>query len=663
MFIFNLGPSDDLHSYDIEVYPNVFTCTIVSIVTGQTWYFEISDYRDDTAVFCDFMELCSQRNVSWVGYNNLGYDYPVIHYIYKMRSVVAAPCDIYEKSMSIINADHNAKFAHLVWESDHVIRQIDLFKIHHFDNQARSTGLKMLEFNMRMDNIEDLPFPVGTALTRDQVQVLRTYNLHDVNATIKFYHESIDQIRFRDELTAKLGKDFTNFNDTKIGKEYFIMELEKVNPGCCFDRSTGVKVIKQTHRDQIIVADILLPYISFNTPEFQRIHEWFKEQVITETKGAIKGVNCSINSFQFDFGTGGIHGSVDSKIIKNHLHEFDGSIIIDIDVASYYPNLAIANHLHPAHLGETFGHIYKDLYEQRKNHAKGTSENAMLKLALNGVYGDSNSKYSPFYDPQYTMSITINGQLLLCMLAEQLMSSPAVEMIQINTDGLTIKVPEYLGQWVTDVCTWWEQLTGLTLEHAHYSRMFIRDVNNYIAEYNDGSLKRKGTYEYELDWHQNHSCKVVAMAAEAHLVHGKDISVFIEDHTDVFDFFLRAKVPRSNVLEWGGEKVANIVRYYMCDDGKKLQKIMPAAGPEGAYKRANKLTDEYYNAVLAEVGDAWDERIHTKNKSVYAERRQDINTGWNVQLCNLVVTNDISYYDINYEWYIKEAEKLVRLEG
>src|SRR5699024_7429724 len=136
------------------------------------------------------------------------------------------------------------------------------------------------------------------------------------------------------------------------------------------------------------------------------------------------------------------------------------------------------------------------VYQQRKGYAKGTAENAMLKLALNGVYGDSNNQYSPFYDPQYTMSITINGQLLLCMLAEALMQADAVQMIQINTDGLTIRCPRNLQPWVQQVQAWWEKMTSLELEAAEYSRMFIRDVNNYVAEYTDGKLKRKGAYEY-----------------------------------------------------------------------------------------------------------------------------------------------------------------------
>lgn len=372
-----------------------------------------------------------------------------------------------------------------------------------------------------------------------------------------------------------------------------------------------------------------------------------------------KNINCTVNGFTYDFGVGGIHGSVESSAVL----KTTGHTILDIDVKSYYPNIAIANRLHPEHLAENFCDLYKTMYLERVEAQKaGNSEvSAMLKLALNGVYGDSNNEYSPFYDPQYTMSITINGQLLLCMLADALQHKD-VEMIQINTDGLTIKHADYLGNWVRDVCRWWENITNLTLEFAEYKAMFIRDVNNYLALGTDGKVKRKGAYEYELAWHQNQSALIVAKAVEAHLIHGRDVREFIQSHQDVFDFLLRAKVPRSSRLEWGGEQIQNTTRYYISKTGKPLEKVMPPNGPEGAYKRANGLTDSYFNQIKEEVGDKWDERIHTKNKSTYTERRTGINTGWVTKIANRINTYDVADYTIDYEWYIKEAEKLIDLK-
>jgi hypothetical protein len=652
MNFFYLLPPGDV-AYDIETYPNVFTLTAIHITTGDCWQFEVSPRRNDSMDIIRFIYALADAQCRMIGFNSVGFDYPVLHYLVSSGGVLTAE-QLYNKAMSIIRAPDEAKFSHIIWESDWIVPQIDLFKIHHFDNRARATSLKVLEFNMRMANIEDLPFDVGTMLYGEQIDMLLKYNKHDVQATIDFYHKSTEQIRFREQLTQQYGKWFMNHNDTKIGKDYFIMELEKVHPQCCYKRVDGKRVMQQTIRDQIRIADVILPYVQFQHPEFQRILTWFRQQVITETKGSIKDINCTINGFRYDFGTGGIHGSVESQVVESD----EQWIILDFDVASMYPNIAIANNLSPAHLGETFCAVYKDLYEQRKQYAKGTPENAMLKLALNGVYGDSNNQYSPFFDPQYTMSITINGQLLLCMLAEAMLQSSELSVIQSNTDGLTIRCPRRLKDWTFSVCRWWEQLTGLQLEHVEYKRMMIRDCNNYIAEGVDGKLKRKGAYEYKMGWHQDHSALVVPKAAEAALVHGKDIREFIMSHEDIMDFMLRAKVPRSSTLEWGRKRVANIVRYYVSTDGDILEKVMPAAGPDGEYKRANGLTDDWYEAVMAEIGPGvWDARVHTKNKSKYEERRMGINTGWTVWLCNDL--EGITTFDINYEFYIAEAMKLV----
>jgi len=400
--------------FDIETYPNVFTLAVEHVDSDLQWMFEISDWRNDAQEIIQFLHWLSSGNCRMVGFNNIGFDYPVLHDLVKIGKPTAKT--LYDKAMAIINSQNSDnRWAHQVFPSDRYVEQIDLFKIHHFDNKARMTSLKVLEFNMRSDNIEDLPFPVGTVLNQAQCEVLKTYNKHDVAQTKKFYFETLEMIEFREELTTKYSKDFMNHNDTKIGRDFFIMKLEQSGVQC-FEYGANGRQPRQSPRPQLALKDCILPWISFTTPEFNQMLEWLKQQVITETKGVFKGLTTRVNGFEFVFGLGGIHGSIENKVYT----ATDKMMIIDADVSSMYPNIAIQNRFYPEHLGVTFCNIYKDLYEQRKSHAKGTTENAMLKLALNGVYGDSNNKFSVFYDPKFTMSITLNGQLLLCLLAETL---------------------------------------------------------------------------------------------------------------------------------------------------------------------------------------------------------------------------------------------------
>jgi hypothetical protein len=658
--------------YDIEVYPNVFTCSMLAVDSGKTKTFEISERQNDIGPFIEFINRLGDVGGRMIGYNNLHYDYPVVHHILTDLKVHSEwqhlTHKIKQKSDEIINAPHQQRFAHVVWDSQQIVQQIDLLKVHHFDNVARATSLKVLEFNMRMEDIEDLPFTPDTHLTPEQTATLVGYNRHDVRATYLFWKESESQVRFRETLSTKYDRNFLNHNDTKIGKDYFVMQLERqLGKQACFTREGGRRKPRQTLRDQIAVADVIFDYVSFETEPFQAVKGWLEDQVITETKGVFtdlsldqmipfiehspvsdekkvrtwldngcldtppkvakprRRLSVMQDGVEFVFGTGGIHASVHNSRIEST----DERVIVDLDVKSYYPNLSIANRIYPAHLGEQFCDIYEDMYQQRSKFPKGTPENAMLKLALNGVYGDSNNKFSPFFDPFYTMSITVNGQLLLCMLYEQLRKIESVELIQVNTDGLTVSVDRSDQDKVMSEAKTWEETTGLILEDAVYDTMFIRDVNNYVAVYSGGGVKRKGAYEYDIGWHQNHSALIVPKAAEAAIVHGTDIEEFVLNHEDTYDFMLRAKVPRSSTLvgDWGlgiEETLQNVSRYYIAKDGPELVKIMPPTPKKP---------------------DVW--------------RHIGINIGCPVAVCNH--TTEIDPELIDYDWYINEARKLAEL--
>lgn len=607
--------------YDIETYPNCFLFGAVHYETRQKYFFEVSHRRDDRSNLFAFLSWLSDHACEMTGYNNVGFDYPVIHHFYK-DPLFTGYNAVYEKANTIINAPDDQRFSNVIWEKDRVVKQQDLYKINHFDNKARATSLKALEIAMKDDVVEDLPFEPGTVLTDEQIDKTIIYMFRDIDATLRFRERNQESIDFRKELSAKYGRDFTNHNDTKIGKDYFIMELEKHGVEC-YDSN---RKPRQTIRNIIDLNKVIFPYVKFEHPEFNRITNWLKAQKITQTKGVFENLSCTVNGFTFVFGTGGIHGSVESQTIKSN----DTYEIIDLDVASFYPNLAIANKLYPEHLGEYFCKIYQDVYEMRKSHDKKSAINKMLKLALNGVYGDSNNQYSPFYDPAYTMSITINGQLLLCMLAEQLMKIPGLSMIQANTDGVTVFCPRGLSFMVDQICKWWEDFTRLQLEKNTYKAMYIRDVNNYIAQYENGDVKRKGAYCHskDLGWHQDHSSQVVAKAAEAALTRGVDVREFIMGHQDKYDFLIKVKVPRSSKLMMGDREVQKTSRVFISVNGEALVKIMPPTP-----------------AQFAKLGPSAPVRRIAQHK------------GWLATDCN-----DIKNFDwsaLNREYYIQEAEKLV----
>ena len=173
---------ENVFAYDSEIYPNVFTIEFVKMTTGEKWVFEISDRVNNGWELYQFLMWLSQNGIHTLGYNNEGFDYPILHHFMTLVQAGVWPtaADMYEKSSAIIATDWNDRFMHMIWENDRFIKQIDVFKVMHFDNEARSTSLKMLEIRMRSKNVVDLPFPPGTWLTFDQIDTLRHYQSHDV---------------------------------------------------------------------------------------------------------------------------------------------------------------------------------------------------------------------------------------------------------------------------------------------------------------------------------------------------------------------------------------------------------------------------------------------------------------------------------------------------
>lgn len=662
--------------YDIETYPNYFYIGIEHAFSDYRAGFECSEYRDDSEAMFATLAMLIREQVEMVGFNNLGFDYPVIHHLLRVcfdergerqtRFGVAVAEAAYAKAEMIIGSSD--RFGSQIWQSDRFAPQIDLYKLNHFDNPAKATSLKVLQFTMRAESVEDLPIPPGTRLTEEQARLTGEYCMHDIAETKRFAKRCAAEIEFRRAMAEHLDGDVLNWSDVKIGSELMIQRLGKKL--CYYYDADNKRQPRQTKRSSIALADVIFPYIKFERRECRDLLERFRARVVTNTKASVSDA-IELNGFTFAYGTGGVHGSVDRRAF----HARDGFVIVDADVTSLYPNIAVKNGLYPEHLGETYGVEYAKILAERQRHAKGTPWNAALKLAANGTYGNTNNEWSPMYDPKYTMATTINGQLLLTMLAERLLTVPGLQLIQINTDGVTCYLPTTSRALYDAVCRTWQSDTALTLEFAEYKSFFCRDVNNYLAVSTGGKVKAKGAYDYpktDADysgwWHRDYSALCVQKAVESALVRGVPVEIAIRDNRDPFDFMCRFKTPRGSRLllrdpVWGDMDQQRVSRYFVAKPsagGLPLIKQSPppdhAYAAPGAFKRKNGLTDaEFYKVAGTIPAGVWDERIHTKNKSTYGDR--EISVCGSARMCNRA--SDFDWSAVDYEWYIAESAKLV----
>ncbi len=647
-----------LYYYDLETLPNIFTFTGKFENDPRIQTFEISSRRNDRDALLSWLSYLGNCKALMCGYNNLGFDYPVIHELLNQPYTFDAT-----KASHLCQTIINQPFGRpqqTIRVTDRLLPQCDLMKINHFDNPNKRTSLKSVQFAMRLDSVEDLPFAIRD-LTPPEMDQLIAYNVHDVIATEAFGTKCKHHIQIRQELldNGVLTGDVLNYSDVKIGTEYLVRKIGRAK--CYISGSQP----KQTLRASVPFRDVILPKIYFRSEPYEAVLNWFKEQTIYPTGESRPALKANLAGLEFHFGAGGVHASVESQFFESSKTH----VIKDIDVGGMYPAVAIANGFAPEHLGRDFTQAYRQMSADRKQYAKGSSMNLVLKLANNGAFGNSSNVFSCMYDPKFTFAITVNGQLQLIQLIEMLSLIPDLQVIQANTDGTTLIMPREWEAFFQMWCSEWEAMTGLKLEHTEYSRMWIRDVNNYVALGVDGKIKSKGAYWFPKcdadywggsgsNWGKDFSMMVVQKAIEEVLVNGHKPEEIVRLFTDPFDFMIRYKTPGSAKVFIGDRPQLKTVRYYVSTRGEPMKKVAAPTGKLGAFKKKNGVTNAEYDRITAEIGpDTWDARIHNQKRSKYVEVVTSIESGRLVRQCNKA--SDFNWADVDYDYYIGEVRKLM----
>lgn len=627
----------DYEVYDIECLSNLFTYTGYDLNSKEYFQFVIHDSKNNYELLYNHLK---GRKLVQIGFNNEGYDYPVIHHLlnhydeYVTKSGHLLSQCIYQKSQEVIMMEFSE-----IADKNKFIQQIDLYKIHHLNNKARICSLKQLEVYMRMRNVEEMPFNHTHWCSEEDVKSILLYNLNDVKATTLFFFMTIgktdnpiykgkDKISLRLNLNKKYKLGCLNFPDVKIG-EQLILKLYCDKTG---SRKWDIKQLKSP-RNSINLKECVPKWVAFKTKEFNQLLNKINSTVISNTKGEFNE-SVIFHNIKMEYGTGGLHSNADPGIYKSN----DEWIIYDQDVGSLYPSLAVTLGLYPEHLGKIFTEIYNEIVSTRlKEKKKPKKERDMVimegfKLAANGIYGKSGEESSFLYDPLYTMKTTIAGQLFLSMFTEKLVNAcPEIKFIQHNTDGLTYLVKRSHLSLVKEVTKEMEDLTGLYIEDNIYNLLVMRDVNSYLARYESGDVKYKGIFEIDSECYKNPSMRIVPLALSNYFLNNIPVSETIYNHKDIFDFCMLHK-SNSNFTSFmrNGEdiiKLDRITRYYISNKGYELIKI----------KSNGK----------------------DLNLSKFNQGENRINVGYRTTLFNKYIELPIDKYDINYKFYIRECNKII----
>jgi hypothetical protein len=602
---------------DYETLSNCFIAVFEDIKSEHREIFVIHESRNDLVPFLTFLIRNIKHNEWHVSFNGLGFDSQITEYfLTNGHELLEMSGDeiarfIYSKAQYVIQKQRDGEFLDFS-PKDLQIRQIDVFKLNHWDNPAKRSSLKWIQYTMDWTNIIDMPIHHKSYIVEEQIPEIINYCINDVRSTKQIMQFSKEQINLRKVLTEEYNIDLFSASEPRISKELFLHFLSK---------QTGIKKYElrqmRTHRPKIVVNDIILPYVEFKTATFQNLLKKFREVVIYpgETKGGFK-YSAQYKGVKSDYGLGGIHGARTSRVYEST----EDMIIMTSDVTSFYPNLAIRNGWAPGHLPkEAFCQLYEWFFEERKKIPKKDPKNYVYKIILNSTYGLSNDENSFLYDPEFTMRITINGQLSLTMLYEMICEEiPGAIPLMQNTDGLETMIPrEYVEQYM-EICARWEKITNLQLEHDKYSKLILGDVNNYIAVTEDGKSKCKGRFEYkDLALHKNKSFLIIPKALHAYFVEGIKPEDYLAQNQNIFDYCGGVKIKGDWKFvehaiidgEFQKKEVQHTIRYFISKSGCKVIKtnlfdgreIQVEAGPwmQTIYIDHKEQSFDDYNINLA----------------------------------------------------------------
>lgn len=596
--------------HDYETLINMFCAVFQHYKTEETHVFIIHESQNDIEQLVKFLNKNRDSGEWHISFNGLNFDAQITQYIlsYQDELILGDPTFIahtlYMFAQTVIEKSNGGEFLpYAPHEID--IKQVDVFRLNHWDNPAKRSSLKWIQYSMDWFNIQEMPIHHSTYIkSKDEIDEIVKYCINDVISCKKIMQLSKSQINLRASLSKEYSVNLYSASEPKIAKELFLMFLSK---------KTGIKKSElkglRTVREKIVVKDIILPYIKFEKKEFQDILKNFQEIIIdpNNTKSGFK-YSMTHKGVRTDFGLGGLHGARSSGIYKAE----NGMIIMTSDVTSFYPNLAIRNGWSPAHLPQKqFCEQYEWFFDERVKIPKKDPKNYVYKIILNSTYGLSNDKNSFLYDPEFTMRITINGQLSLSMLYEMLSAGiPGSIPIMQNTDGLEMMIPENMKTKYLEICKKWEQITNLSLEHGEYSKIILADVNNYIAvnkekeinketyeslqkefphyiyrqdkeKFYYSATKCKGRFEFfDLALHKNKSFLIIPKAVYNYFIFNTLPEIYLAKNKNIFDYcagakakgdwqFIEEKITKGKIET---NTLQNIIRYYVSNEGCKVIK-------------------------------------------------------------------------------------------
>lgn len=500
--------------FDFEVFPNWWCCCTRRVDTPEKISVITSD---DPAAVRNLRLLIA--NCRLIGFNIRSYD------LYILYAIVSGctPSEVYEVSDNIIHnvsTQWTSHFGHYRWN------WIDLYSDWKFGS------LKMYEANQGMSIVESsVPFGKENLSPRDKMEIIE-YCHADTNAALQLFHDR--------EGYFSIHEYVSEHYNIPLQKAY-----QRTMQGLTAE-ATGVQktpcTAAEDKRSSIYVLDYIKEMLDGVDP-FAFLLEDQNE----------------VRTFVYDgdvykLGVGGVHSDFEQPII---VKSNENGRIFSIDVTQYYPNMLMNFDLMPRGMDEAGKRIFGDMIKAVRDlkvkiseyEAAGDFESAKqakslrdkYKVLINAVSGAMRNKYSKFYDPSRIITMCAVGEFLLIAVVNDLKKQfPGTEVLQTNTDGAFLYVPNWEG--FEEAVEKINKRIGFTFEVDAGKMLVQNNVNNYIFVKDNGQAKSTGSWVYpKRNRLKPASYAISHIAAFKLLLDGTPIEETVRNCTDIMDFAMCVK--------------------------------------------------------------------------------------------------------------------------
>ena len=523
--------------YDFEVFKYDWLVVCINPFTEEKTV--IINNRDELTAYHE-----RNKNDIWVGYNSRNYD----QYILKAILLGFNPKEV--NDYIIIEGKKG-------WEYSSLFNSIQLFN---YDCMNKFYSLKQLESYMGNDIKEtSVPFTIDRKLTDEEIKETVKYCTHDVEQTMLVFLANKADFDAHINILKTFELPINHITKTQA-------QLSALALGC-------------TRRDWFDEWDIQI-VATLKIKEYKHVVDWFLHPV---NHNYDKRLLTDVAGIPHNFGWGGLHGAPDTPIHTKGL-------LIHVDVNSFYPSIMIEYDFLSRNVHDKS--VFKKVYDYRLALKKAgkKKEQAPYKIILNSTFGICKDPFNPAYDPRQANNVTINGQLLLLDLIEQL--EDHCELIQSNTDGLIIKIPDTdeAFETIDDICFEWEKRTRMGLGLDVIQEIYQKDVNNYLWIDEEGNIESKGAYVKKLN-DLDYDLAIVNKALVDYMVNGVPVEVTINQCDSFKDFQKVVKVSNKYICGWhNGEKLKDkTYRVFASKDAEDslIGKVKEKNGKEVVEKFAN----------------------------------------------------------------------------